>query len=164
MTLKKKTLLASLALAIVSLSACTQKPAPPGPAPNVATPGPGQGFGRGDKRVFYVSIYTDPDPAHADKCYADWPVATLWKDKNQTVQWISDDDKDYIVDFSLGKHGSPFVDPNLTFQVKKNGVKDSGGLSPSSVSGQYYDYGIRPGTNPSANPCKPASDPGLYVK
>jgi hypothetical protein len=161
MTLKQKTLLAILALAIVSLPACTQKPAPPGPAPNVA-PGPGQGVGQQDKRVFYISLYTDP--AHPDQCYADWPQATLWKDHHQTVQWISDDRKDYIVDFSLSKDGSPFADPSPTFKVPANGVKDSGDLSPNSQKGTYYAYGIRAGTNANGPICKPASDPGLYVK
>lgn len=153
MTLKKKTLLGSLALAIVSLPACTRGAAPAGP---------GQGVGQRDQRVFYVSIYTDP--AHPDQCFADWPQATLWKDKHQTVQWISDDGKDYVVDFSLGKYGSPFADPSPTFPVSANGVKASGDLSQSSLKGTYYDYGIRAGTNAKAPICKPASDPGLYVK
>jgi hypothetical protein len=152
MTLKKKTLLASLTLAIVFLPACTRR-APP--------PGPGQGVGQQDQRVFSISLYTDP--AHPDQCYADWPQATLWKDNHQTVKWISDDGKDYVVDFSLGKYGSPFADPSPKFPVPANGVKASGDLSQSSLKGRYYDYGIWAGTNNKV-PCKPASDPGLYVK
>jgi hypothetical protein len=148
MTLKNKTLLASLTLAILSLPACTRGAAPPGP---------GQGVGQQDQRVFYVSLYTDP--AHSDQCFADWPQATLWKDKHQTVQWISDDGKDYVVDFDLGQNGSPFA--QATFAVPANGVKPSGDLI---KSGMYYAYGIRAGTNVNGPICKPASDPGLYVK
>jgi hypothetical protein len=74
------------------------------------------------------------------------------------VQWISDDGKDYVVDFNLGQNGSPFA--QATFAVPANGVKPSGDLI---KSGMYYAYGIRPGANPSAI-CKKADDPGLYVK
>ena len=160
MTLKKKTLLAILALAVISLPACTQKPAPPGPVPNVA-PGPGQRFGKQDRREFPIYIYSDPVASPA-QCFVDWPQATLWKDNNQAVKWVSDDGNAYLVDFNLGKNGSPFA--QATFQVSANGVQPSGPLSASSQKGQYYDYGIRAGTDAKAPICKPASDPGLYVK
>ncbi len=149
MTLKKKTLLASLTLAVVvSLPACRQ---------SLSTPRPGQHVGQQDARVFSVYIYTDP--AHTDQCLADWPVATLWQSKHQTMMWISDDDKDYFVDFTQGHNGSPFA--QTTFSVPKNGVKPSGDLI---QSGKYYDYAIRAGTDANAPICKPPSDPGLYVK
>jgi hypothetical protein len=150
MTLKQKTLLTSLALAIVSLPACTRGAAPPGP---------GQGFGKHDPREFSVYIYSDP--AYPGQCFADWPQATLWKDKHQTMKWISDDGNAYVVDFS-GQNGSPFA--QATFAVPANGVTPSGDLSANSQKGQYYAYAIRAGTNASAPICKPASDPGLYVK
>ena len=153
MTLKQKTLLAILALAIVSLPACTR---------STGRPRAGQGVGRQDQRQFLVYIYSDP--THPTQCFADWPQATLWKDKHQTMKWISDDGNAYVVDFSLGKYGSPFADPSPTFLVPANGVKPSGDLNPNSVSGQYYDYGIRLGSDAKAPICKPASDPGLYVK
>lgn len=151
MTLKQKTLLGILALAFASLPACTRGAAPPGP---------GQGFGKQDPREFLVYIYSDP--AYPGQCFADWPQATLWKDKHQTMKWISDDGNAYVVDFSLGKYGSPFA--QATFAVSANGVQPSGALSASSQKGQYYDYGIRAGTDAKAPICKPASDPGLYVK
>ena len=153
MTHKKKALLASLILAVVSLQACTRGAAPAGP---------GLGVGKQDQREFLVYIYSDP--AYPGQCFADWPQATLWKDKHQTMKWISDDGNAYVVDFSLGKYGSPFADPSPTFLVPANGVKPSGDLNPNSVSGQYYDYGIRLGSDAKAPICKPASDPGLYVK
>jgi hypothetical protein len=148
MTLKKKTLLASLTLTLVFPPACKR---------SVFTPGPGQHVGQQDKRVFSVYLYTDP--AHPDQCLADWPVATLWQSKHQTVKWISDDDKDYFVDFTQGHNGSPFA--QMTFVVPKHGAKPSGDLI---QSGKYYDYAIRAGTSANAPVCKPPSDPGLYVK
>ena len=148
MTFKKRILLASLMLGIVSVPACKQ---------GFSTPGPGQHVGQQDKRVFSVYLYTDP--GHPDQCLADWPVATLWLSKHQTVKWVSDDDKDYFVDFTQGHSGSPFA--QTTFAVPKNGVKPSGDLV---QSGKYYDYAIRAGTDANAPVCKPPSDPGLYVK
>src|ERR1700757_2044006 len=139
MTLKQKTLLAILALAIVSLPACTR---------STGRPRAGQGVGRQDQRQFLVYIYSDP--THPTQCFADWPQATLWKDKHQTMKWISDDGNAYVVDFSLGQNGSPFA--QATFAVPANGVKPSGDLSQGSQKGTYYAYGIRPGTTPSATP------------
>ena len=153
MTLKQKTLLAILALPIVSFPACTRSATPPRA---------GQGFGKHDPRDFLVYIYSDP--GYPGQCFADWPQATLWKDKHQTMKWISDDGNAYVVDFSLGKYGSPFADPSPTFPVPANGEKASGDLSPNSQKTRYYDYGIRAGTNANGPICKPASDPGLYVK
>ena len=159
MTLKQKTLLGILALAVVSLPACTRKPAPPGPTPNVA-PGPGQRYGKQNPREFPIYIYSDP--AYPGQCFVDWPQATLWKDNNQTVKWVSDDGNAYLVDFNLGHNGSPFA--QATFAVPVNGVQPSGALSASSQKGQYYDYVIHPGTDINAAVCKKADDPGLYVK
>jgi hypothetical protein len=151
MTLKQKNLLAILALAVVSLPACTR---------SAAAPRAGQGFGKHDPRAFLVYIYSDP--AYPGQCFADWPQATLWKDKHQTMKWISDDGNAYLVDFNLGHNGSPFA--QATFAVPANGVTPSGDLSANSQKGAYYDYGIRAGTNANGPICKPASDPGLYVK
>jgi hypothetical protein len=149
MILKQHAVLAGLAIALVSLSACrsalVQEP-------------PGQHYGKRDQRVFWIYVYADPDPAHPGKCLVDWPAATLWKTAHQTVKWVSDDGGEYTVDFTLGHNQSPFSQP--TFLVKSNGVTSSGDLT---QSGKYYDYGIRAG---DGKICKPASDPdpGLYVK
>jgi hypothetical protein len=106
------------------------------------------------------SIYLYVDPAHPDQCFIDWPVATLWKTANQTVNWVSDDGGEYTVDFTLGHNQSPFS--QLTFHVLNNGVTPSGDLT---QSGKYYDYGIRAG-DATGKICKPSKDPdpGLYVK
>ena len=99
-------------------------------------------------------VYTDPD--HPAECYVDWPVATLWKSKGQTVKWVSDDGREYHVDFTQGHNGSPFA--QTTFHVPSNGVVPSG---PLTQSGKYYDYAIR---DANGRICKPPSDPGLNVK
>ena len=118
--------------------------------------GPGQHHGQQNGRTFNVYIYTDPtDTSH---CYADASVVTLWKTEDQRVKWISDDDKEYFVDFNLGHNGSPFVEK--TFPVPAHGDKASGKLT---QSGQYYDYGIRAGNTAQGTICKPSSDPGIYV-
>jgi hypothetical protein len=152
MILKQHAVLAGLAIALVSLSACRTA--------YVKDPPPGQHHGREDKREFRIYVYVDP--AHTDQCFVDWPVATLWKTLNQTVTWVSDDGGDYTVDFNMGLvKQSPFSQP--TFHVKSNGETPSGDLT---KSGKYYDYGIRIG-NESGTPCKRANDPGdpgLYVK
>lgn len=148
MTLSKAGL-AGLAIALVSLSACRQV--------RVAAPGPGSHYGQQQDRVFDVYIYTDP--AHPQQCYADAAAVTIWKSKNQMVHWISDDGNAYLVDFTLGQHGSPFG--QTTFPVQANGVTPSGA---SQGSSGYYDYGIRAGTAPNSPICKPANDPGVYVK
>jgi hypothetical protein len=116
-------------------------------------PPPGQHHGKESKRVFAVYIYTE-----GNQCFADWPVATLWKTEQQTVDWISDDDGEYTVDFGQGHNGSPFAAP--TFHVLKDKDAPSGDLT---QSGKYYDYAIRSG-DANGNICKPPSDPGLYVK
>src|SRR5262249_9586941 len=95
--------------------------------------GPGEHHGQEQGRVFEVYIYTGPtDSSH---CYADASVVTLWKTLDQRVKWISDDDKEYFVDFNMGHNGSPFADK--TFPVPAHGDKASGKLT---QSGQYYDY------------------------
>ena len=149
MTHKKKALLASLILAVVSLPACTHK---------VAT----QRLGLRENRVFRVHLYTDP--ANSKQCAADLSAVTLWKNKHHTVLWVSDDGNDYVVDFTQPEahNGSPFAD--TTFKGPANGVKPSGDLSANSQSGQYYDYAIHAGTDINAPVCKKADDPGLYVK
>jgi hypothetical protein len=96
------------------------------------------------------------------QCLADWPQATLWKSKNQTVTWFSDDGQQYTVDFTKGKKGSPFSES--TFTVPKNGGKPSGDLQKSS---DYYDYAIWVGGgagDPNSKVCKQPDDPGIYVK
>ena len=118
-------------------------------------PPPGQHHGKDNNRVFSVYIYT-PDQAHPDQCLADWPVATLWKDLHQTVDWVSDDGGEYTVDFTKGQNGSPFADKK--FPVPANGHVPSKDLT---QSGKYYEYAIE---NANGNVCKDPSDPGLYVK
>jgi hypothetical protein len=117
-------------------------------------PPPGQHHGKDNNRVFSVYIYT-PDQAHPDQCLADWPVATLWKDLHQTVDWVSDDGGEYTVDFS-GPNHSPFT--GTKFHVRANDHKASGDLI---QSGKYYEYAIE---NANGKVCKDPSDPGLYVK
>ena len=85
-------------------------------------------------------------------------MATLWKSEQQTVDWISDDDGEYTVDFGQGHNGSPFG--TSTFHVLKDQDAPSGDLT---QSGKYYDYAIRSG-DANGKICKPPSDPGLYVK
>ena len=149
MSWKQRAVLAGLAVALVSISACRQ-------AKLVREPGPGQHHGKEDKRVFSIYVYTDPN--YPDQCLVDWPGATLWKSAHQTVKWLSDDGGEYTVDFTLGHNGSPFSQP--TFHVPKNGVAPSGDII---QSGKYYDYGVRSG-DANGKICKPASDPGIYVK
>lgn len=154
MSWKQKAVLAGLAIALVSISACRKKE-----EKLMAEPGPGQHHGQEDNRVFRVYIYADHD--NPGKCYADWPVGTLWKSKHQRVLWVSDDDGEYTVDFTQGHHPapkSPFS--NDTFTVPSKGVKPSGDLQ-VDASG-YYDFAIRfGGTNGSI--CKETIDPGYYV-
>ena len=152
MSLKQHAVLAGLVIALVSLSACRSALVQEVP--------PGQHYGKRDHRVFWIYIYTDV-PSHPDQCFVDWPVATLWKNANQTVKWVSDDDREYTVDFGLGGNGSPFSQP--TFHVLKHGVTPSGDLTNLPQIGTYYDYGIK---DAAGKICKPAKDPdpGLYVK
>jgi hypothetical protein len=154
MSLKQKSVLTGLAIALSSISACRQ-------ANLVGTPGPGQHHGQEDKRVFRVYIYADP--SKPGKCLADWPVGTLWQGKHQTVLWVSDDGGEYTVDFTQGHHSPPPLSPfpDATFNVSSNGVKPSGGLQPGASG--YYDFAIRSGGINGAN-CKETSDPGYYVR
>ena len=150
--MKQHAVLAGLAIALVSLSACRSA--------HVTEPPPGQRHGREDKREFRIYVYVDP--AHTDKCFVDWPVATLWRSLNQTVTWVSDDGGDYTVDFTMGLvKQSPFS--QTTFHVKSNGETPSGDLTNLTQTGTYYDYGIK---DAAGKTCKPAKDPdpGLYVK
>jgi hypothetical protein len=117
-------------------------------------PGPGHKHGLDPDRPFRIYIYGDP--TQAGQCLVDWPQATLWKTKHHTAKWVSDDGAAYTVDFTLG-NGSPFS--QTTFLVQANGEVSSGQLA-QTASG-YYPYGIRDANN---NICKPASDPGVYVK
>lgn len=124
-------------------------------------PGAGHHYGQQDQRVFEVYIYADPgNPGY---CLADWPVGTLWKDKHQTVTWFSDDGLEYTVDFTKGKHASPFP-KGTTFTVTGAKEQSSGPLD-GNANG-YYDFAIYAGhdTGPSVKPCKDPSDPGYYVK
>jgi hypothetical protein len=147
MTFTQRTVLAGLALPLILLSACREA--------KLVGPPPGHLYGQEQGRKFGVYIYTD-----SGQCYADSNAVTIWKSKNQTVQWISDDGKSYLVDFTLGQRGSPFG--QTTFAVQTNGVTPSGHANPQSSD--YYDYGIRAGTAPDSPICKKASDPGVYVK
>ncbi len=151
MTFKQRVVLAGLAIALIPLSACHHRAGLIGPPP-------GHRFGQEQGRKFGVYIYTDPN--NPSQCYADASAVTIWKSKNQTVQWISDDGKTYLVDFTLGQRGSPFS--QTTFAVLANGVTPSGPAN--SQSADYYDYGIRAGTTPNSPVCKNAADPGVYVK
>jgi hypothetical protein len=148
MSFSEKLILAGLVIALFSFSACQHK----------VGPGPGRLYGEQQGRVFPVSIDTDPN--NPQQCSVDWPAVTLWKGKQQMIKWISDDGKAYLVDFTLGHRGSPFKE--TTFPVKPNGSILSG--PPSDQSSGYYDYGIRAGNDNNGPVCKPASDPGVYVK
>jgi hypothetical protein len=148
----KNTALTGLIVALVLVSGCDHKGA------RVVEPGPGHHYGQDDNRSFRIYIYADPNqlPNQPSQCFVDWPQATLWKNKHHTAKWVSDDSAAYTVDFTLG-NGSPFS--QTTFLVQANGEVPSGQLA-QTASG-YYAYGIRDANN---NICKPASDPGVYVK
>lgn len=152
MSIKQKTALSGLNIALAFVFGC-------GPTGRVSEPGPGKHHGREDNRSFRIYIYADP--TRTDQCLVDWPQATLWKDKNHTAKWVSDDGAAYIVDFTLGKNGSPFS--QKTFPVPAGDEVPSGQLNQTSSG--YYGYGIKGANNkvcrPSSEPG--ASDPGIYV-
>jgi hypothetical protein len=148
MTFKYKIVLAGLTFALVSFPACRQAQ---------FTARPGQHQGQGHQREFPIYVYIDPNDT--SRCYADIAVATLWRNQDQKVKWISDDGGEYFVDFAQGHNGSPFGQPN--FYVPKNGDVGSGKLM---QAGKYYDYAIFAGKDATAPMCKPTSDPGFYVK
>ena len=153
MRLQQKAVLAGLAIALASISACRQAQL----SNEKGIPGPPPHHGQEKGRVFWVSVYTDPN--HTDRCYVDWPVVTLWKSQGQTVKWVSDDGLAYTVDFGLGTHGSPFA--QSTFSVPANGVVPSGALT---QSGQFFDYGIEDANGKvCAKASDPVADPGLSV-
>jgi hypothetical protein len=156
MSWKQTAVVAGLAIALVCVSGCRQAKE----AKLAGPPGPGQHHGLEDGRVFRVYIYADPD--NPGKCLADWPVGTLWRNKHQTVLWISDDGGQYTVDFTQGHHpapSTPFQD--ATFDVESNGVTPSKSLQPGASG--YYDFAIRSGGG-NGSICKDTSDPGYYVK
>ena len=147
MSQKQAAVLAGLAIAVVSITACHKN--------EEFLPGAGHHYGQKPAREFRVYIYSDGQ--YPNSCFADWPVATLWKSSNQTVTWVSDDSNKYTVDFSKGHNGSPF--PSKTFDIPAGQETSSGGLN-SSASG-YYDFAILAGNGQT---CKDAADPGYYVK
>jgi hypothetical protein len=148
MSQKQAAVLAGLAIAVVSISACQKK--------EMILAG-GQNYGRSPAHKFRVYIYTDPNDS--SKCWADWPVATLWKSSNHTVTWVSDDGNEYTVDFTKGHNGSPFS--QTTFDIPAGKETPSGSLNPTASG--YYDFAIYPGKG-GGNPCKDPADPGYYVK
>jgi hypothetical protein len=151
---KKRAVLTGLGIALILTPACGRH------AKFVEQPpGPGQYYGQKDQREFRVYIYTDPDnPA---KCWADWPVGTLWRTKQQTVLWISDDGLGYTVDFTKGVPGTSPFQNGTTFDVPAGGQKSSGALN-SKATG-YYSFAIFPAKT-GAKPCKDPTDPGYYVQ
>jgi hypothetical protein len=151
MSQKQAAVLAGLAIAVVSISACQKK------VLILTGPGAGHHYGQKQAREFRVYIYTDPQDS--SKCWADLSVVTLWKDKQQTVTWISDDGNEYTVDFDKGQYGSPFS--QTTFDIPAGHETPSGSLN-STASG-YYDFAIYLGKG-GGNPCKDPGDPGYYVK
>ncbi len=152
----QKAVLAGLALTVFCLSACHHKRG------FVQGPPPGQNYGRKDGRPFEVYIYTYTDPNGTTYCTADLLVTTLWKSKNQTVRWLSDDGNAYTVDFSAGTHQrpkTPFKDPTEKILIAANGQKDSGPLNPNADG--YYDFVILDANNKN---CLAPGDPGYYVR
>jgi hypothetical protein len=121
-------------------------------------PTPGQHYGIKDDRSYEVYIYANPN--NPGQCLVDLDVATLWKIHNQTATWISDDGGDYFVDFGAGQHGSPFAG-GATFPVSQNTNGYSGKITGPPG---YYNYAIYLGKQKGTTPCKPADDPGFYVK
>ena len=152
MSQKQAAVLAGLAIAEVSISACQKK--------EMILAG-GQNYGRSPAHKFRVYIYSDGQYPNA--CFADLAVATLWKNQQQTVTWVSDDGYEYTVDFSAGQHGSPFSQTSPTFDIPADKETKSGSLN-VNASG-YYDFLIRAGSA-SGPPCKKPTDPdpGYYVK
>src|SRR6516165_196486 len=105
-------------------------------------PGAGHHYGQKKAREFRVYIYSDGQYPNA--CFADLAVATLWKNQQQTVTWVSDDGYEYTVDFSAGQHGSPFSQTSPTFDIPADKETKSGSLN-VNASG-YYDFLIRAGS------------------
>jgi hypothetical protein len=162
MTTMQRAVLAGLAFALVFVSACHhERGRRSGGGPGVGFgkgPGHGNHYGQQKDRPFEVSIYTYTD-ANGSHCQADWPVAALWKTYNQTVIWISDDDKQYTIDFSAGKRKeSPFQNHQLKVPVKDS--TPSGALDSDPKADGYYDFAI---LDSKGNICKDAADPGYYV-
>jgi hypothetical protein len=153
MSQKQAAVLAGLAIAVVSITACHKNEA--------FLPGAGHHYGQKKAREFRVYIYSDGQYPNA--CFADLAVATLWKNQQQTVTWVSDDGYEYTVDFSAGQHGSPFSQTSPTFDIPADKETKSGSLN-VNASG-YYDFLIRAGSA-SGPPCKKPTDPdpGYYVK
>lgn len=158
MILSPKLVLAALTVLFVLVRGCDRgKPR----ALDQPGSGPGRGhhYGQQKDRAFAIYIYTDTD----GYCYVDTPGVILWKAQTQTVQWISDDSNDYLVDFTRGHNGSPFS--KTTFPVPGNvDLTPSGALN--SKSPGYYDYVVWAGLNPKPTdkPCKETTDPGVYIK
>jgi|SRR6516164_4907004 hypothetical protein len=149
MIIKQNTVLNGLIIALVVVSGCGHKA--------LLEPGPGTNHGQEDKRSFRIYIYADP--TQPGKCLVDVPQVILWKSKQHTATWVSDDGAAYTVDFTVGtNHHSPFSQD--TFSVPANKEVASGDLTKGPG---YYDYGIRAANN---QVCKPSSDPdpGVYVK
>lgn len=145
--------LVTLGLALVFVVGCHNKAA-------LVGPGAGHHYGQEKDRDFKVSVYTDP--SNPSKCLLDWSVGTLWKSKNQTVTWFSDDNLPYTIDFTHGHQGSPFQQPSPQFPLPAAGSVSSTNLQPNASG--YYDFQVYAGNPPTAL-CKDLTDdPGYYVK
>lgn len=149
MTMRRTLVLAGLAVALVSLSACDRKNS--GQQPGAAS-APQHNPGQADQREFAISLYTDPQ---SGLCFADFAAATLWKSKNQKVIWFPDD-YTYQVDFGSN---SPFgTNPIRVPYDPSNPNKGSpSGPLNSNASGEYK-YTI------VGNSCRGPGDPVIYVK
>lgn len=157
MSAKQKSALTGLIITLVFVSGCSDRV--------TKLPPPGHGYGLQNPREFRIYIYADPTPP-AGKCMVDWPQATLWRNHNHTIKWVSDDGAAYTVDFNPDPssnpqgRGNPFSGGTGIFDVHPNGETPSGDLMTTSEG--YYPYLIKS----HGQVCKKGidPDPGVYVK
>lgn len=133
-------------LAFTCVLGCQRRLAGPPPS--------GQGQALKDYREIDIYIYSV-----GGQCFVDVKSATLWIAHHQKVVWVSDDKKDYHVDFGTAPNSSPFA--QSSFPVSNGQDADSGDVG--GTSGTYYPYTVSFGTQAGSS-CLPPGDPGFYVK
>lgn len=98
-----------------------------------------------------------------NKCFLDIKGLNLWLPYHPTVQWVSDDNETYTVDFEE-KVGLPNPSPGTPFDDDtghaKHQLTTKEGSRPPKRNGDYL-YSVKDG---SGNPCIDPKDPGIYVK
>lgn len=121
-----------------------------------------------NNRLITISASPAPD---VGKCEVDFPVAVLHYQQNQSVQWISNDNKYWIsfinVDSPAGyTPENPLAPPDEPDVVEPHSLSKAYHVKQKT---KYYIYAIfdhDPATN-NKNPCKAATDDhdtGLNIK